>query len=327
MAGLGFGSAAPVTRSIGTPGDPNASIRAAAEKKLLEEQMARTKAPGGVLSGANATGGVKPAAPTVPSLAAFMGAQSGGTAYNPSTGRFDAAPSAAAPVAGAGTFASVGAPMVMPGVGVGTLTNASANNAGVDAAVGALAQRTQQLQGRETAVDPNLQTQIGRLGERLSTDTTQRAMDRAGSGARDAAAGINRTKDYELSRRGVAGGGAEGGARTMISDAATRAAAKASADIQSGELARRDALVLGGQGIMAAPGQQQLQREGNVNALTTAGVGAAAVPADLALKQQGLGIQQYTAQNAAAGSQQAQALDARQQQLREFQAMLQAAGY
>lgn len=319
---------------------------------LTSSRPTTTKVPVN-LGGFNPNSGAIPVAPQqpqIPSFQAFSQQQTGsrvqqGSPYTsgvvqqgvPTTKGGTVAPIAAVPATAATAPLAQGVPTVQ-GAPVPTLTNVGAVDPQIQAAIGKLAARTEQQQGKEGAVDPNLQTQIGRLDERLSTDTTQRAVDRATGRARSAAAGMQGALSEDLARRGVSGGGYEGRRRSQISDAAARATAKAAADIEMGELARKDALVLGGQQIMAAPGQERLTREGQTNALVKEGVSAAEIPARLGLEQQGLGLRQYEAQNRANTDQARLALEAQQgatntdlaqrrQMLSEFEAMLRASGY
>jgi hypothetical protein len=109
--------------------------------------------------------------------------------------------------------------------------------------------------------DPNLQTQVNRLGERLSTDTTGRAIDRATSSIADAAAAQKAGAKTEAARRGTLGTGLGDQATGGIDEAAKRLKAGAAADISLGREKDLDALVLGGQGIMSAPGQYGMQQQ------------------------------------------------------------------
>lgn len=283
-----------------------------------------------------ATGGPKP--PPMPSFGGGQAGPGAPTAVGPVDPRIRST-GGIRPADGGGVVSS-GNPGGGPATpaAVPTLTNTGAASPEITAALDRLKVRTDLSGTREGAVDPNLQTQINRLGDRLSTDTTERAVDRATSRARDAAAGMQGALDERFARSGGAGGGVEGRGRTQISDAAARAQAKAAADIEMGELARKDALVLGGQHIMAAPGQERLIREGATDKLTLAGVDASRIPADLALQQQGLGIRQWEGQNNFNLANARLGLDAQnmanqnaranqQQMLDQWLAMMRASGY
>jgi len=133
---------------------------------------------------------------------------------------------------------------------------------GVGSAIGKTAAEIAALKAK--GADPNLQLQIERLAGRLSADTTGRAIDRAGSAISDAAAGAKAGRATDLARRGVAGVGVGDQVTGQIDQAAARAKAGASADISLGRERDLDALTLAGQGIMAAPGEMDFRREGQI---------------------------------------------------------------
>lgn len=111
--------------------------------------------------------------------------------------------------------------------------------------------------------DPLLAEQVQNLRNRLSTDTTDRAINRATGSIADAAAGAKSGMRTALARRGVGtleGEGVGGSELGKIDAAAQRAKAGASADISLKREQDLDRLVLGGQGIMGAPGQYGLQQ-------------------------------------------------------------------
>ena len=107
----------------------------------------------------------------------------------------------------------------------------------------------------------NLDEQYAAYKKRLSSDTTGRAIDRATGSIADAAAAQKSAQATQLARRGVLGSGVGDQESGRIDAAAQRAQAGASADISLGRERDLDALVLGGQGIAAAPGQYALDRE------------------------------------------------------------------
>jgi len=151
--------------------------------------------------------------------------------------------------------------------------------------------------GRETGTDPHLQTQINRLGDRLSGDPRQRAQDFAsqdiGARARASEAGMRE----DLARRGIRGDSgvaAELSQRTR--DKAMQESARSAAGIALGREAQLDQLVLGGQGIMAAPGQMARAREGMTNQLMSTGFDQAGAIAGQNLADRGLGLNQWQAQ-------------------------------
>lgn len=175
------------------------------------------------------------------------------------------------------------------------ITNFAANNPGLDAAVARYNARTDQQRGREGVVDPNLQKQVDRLGESLSTDETDRMVDRATSQARDQLAGIRSGAQSGIARSKGDNPYARGNLDSRLASAAARASAGAAANIQMGERARKDNLILGGQKIMSAPGEERLLREGRTDDLVRGGVSTALAPANLALDQQRLGLESWRA--------------------------------
>lgn len=275
-------------------------------------------------------------------------------------------PSPGTPTTGAPTAPSTPAPTIptpeAPPAVLGapsppsTLTTQTTPDPAIKQAVDDYRARIKQQQDREGVVDPNLQTQVDRLGGAISDDTTQRMMDRATGRIRTAAAGRQDSLNTELEKRGVGGGGYEGRRVGGISDAAARASAKAAADIEMGERGRKDALILGGQRIMEAPGQERLAREAGVDRLVGGSLPFATAPAELALKQGAQGLQQWEALNrnsleraglqtrqwesanrfgldrermnldAQLGTRRSE-LDDRNQMIREWEAMMRQAGY
>lgn len=101
--------------------------------------------------------------------------------------------------------------------------------------------------------DENLQEQIRLYRERMGEGPTTRAIERAGSTIRDFAAG----QAEEAKRMGAMGGRGAGLGATGIAESAQRAQAGAAADISLGREQDLDRLLMGGQNIMAAPGQRQ----------------------------------------------------------------------
>jgi hypothetical protein len=150
--------------------------------------------------------------------------------------------------------------------------------------------RMDALQGGLGTADPNLQSQIDEYKKRLGADDTQRATDRAASAIRDQMSGMSQRSD----QAGAATGRGQGFGATGIAEAGQRALAGQSADIQLGQQQRLDNLVLGGQGIMGAPGQRDLQYQSLLNGMY--GQNPYAQTAQLGLQQQGLGLQAYLGQ-------------------------------
>jgi len=148
----------------------------------------------------------------------------------------------------------------------------------------------------------NLDEQYARYKERLSSDTTGRAIDRATGSIADAAAGRKAGQATQLARRGVLGTGVGDQESGKIDAAAQRAQAGAAADISLGRERQLDALVLGGSAIAGAPGQYALDRE-------RVGQGWAGV----GLQQAGLGLEQQRIAQAAQDQKMAQWLAMMQQ--------------
>lgn len=170
--------------------------------------------------------------------------------------------------------------------------------------------------------DPLLQEQVDELRRRRSSDTTERATNRAESHILDRAAG---QKSMLKGRVGGSGGrqaGVEAKLEGRIDDNAARAAAAAAADIQLGEEQRLDNLAIAGQGIMSAPGDRDLARDSMTNSLLATGLGAAQGAANLGLANRSLGLQQWQSGDASARGWQSLA-DAREAQKRgELMALL-----
>lgn len=159
----------------------------------------------------------------------------------------------------------------------------------------------QNLAGPNT--DPNLQTQVDRLGQRLSADTTGHAIDRAQGAIRDQAAGQQAALRVRNARAGVEGGVAAQLGQN-IDARSQRAQAGAASDISLGRERDLDALTLGGQNIMAAPGQFQQNKNAADLGQIAGGIGAANTGAQLQLGQQNLGLQQWQAGNNASNANQ-----------------------
>lgn len=127
-----------------------------------------------------------------------------------------------------------------------------------------------------TGRDENLDYLTAEYKKRLGQEPTQRAMDRAASEIRDTASGLQKELGESIARRGFSAGtsGVEDELRTRLAEGAQRAIGKSSADISLGREKDLDALVMGGAGLMRAP-------------------------SELALARQGLGLRQWESQNAA----------------------------
>lgn len=112
--------------------------------------------------------------------------------------------------------------------------------------------------------DPYLEEQIRLYKDRLKSDPTERAIARATTGAMDAAAlGAADLGAASMARRGIIGTGA--GSTYLAKNffrPAQEQAARAATDIALGREGQLDQLVLGGTGLMAAPGQAALANRG-----------------------------------------------------------------
>jgi len=148
------------------------------------------------------------------------------------------------------------------------------------------------------AMNPDLSWLSSQFKQRFSQDPTQRAMDKSTSQIRDAASGLMKEATTDAARRGVLGQGDSGilgQAKTQISDAALRAAAKSSSDIALGREGELDRLLSAGPAVLGAAPQLALQQQ------------------NLGLNQQQINQQGQLAQLSAA--QQQQQLAMQQQQM------------
>ena len=147
----------------------------------------------------------------------------------------------------------------------------------------------------QSRTNPNLQTQVDRLGQRLSTDTTQHAIGRATGAIRDQASAQQAALKTQMARRGISGSGVGDQLAGNIDARSQRAQAGAASDISLGRERDLDALTLGGQGIMSAPGQFSMARDAADLGAISGGVSAANPAAQLQLGQQNLGLQTWQA--------------------------------
>lgn len=239
----------------------------------------------------------------------------GGGGMTQMTSMYGAPPATPATPAGTGTPAPA-APAA--------LTNTAQANPDVQSFLDQYRKRLEQQSGREATPDPNLQTQVDRLGQRLSTNTTQRAIDVANSDVKARTGAANEALTTDLARRGVLGTGAEAQLRQRITEAGQRESARNAANISLGRERDLDALTLGGQGIMAAPGQYQLQREGMTNATLGAGADLARTGAQLAQGDRSLALNQWQTQQQTAMQQAELAQRQRDQELAQYMTMMRA---
>src|SRR5947207_5449668 len=118
-------------------------------------------------------------------------------------------------------------------------------------------------------------------------------MGRASSSIADAAAGRKAGMATTLAERGVTQG--VGDQETgKVDAAAARQQAGAAADISLGRERDLDALTLGGQGIMSAPGSDEFRREQATNAGYTSALGGESDLEHTALGLGNLGLNAYT---------------------------------
>lgn len=206
--------------------------------------------------------------------------------------------------ASGGSAPGVAAPQVAP------LVNTATQDPNMRDFMGSIKDRIGVMTQREGQVDPNLQTQVDRLGSRMSSDTRQRATDFAAQDINARARASQNALKENLARRGIrsdTGYAMERGGQ--IDDQARRENARSAAGIALADEGRLDNLTLGGQQIMAAPGQFGLQREQMTNSLLPAQLQGATANASNLLADRNLNLQQYNAANnynlAAAGQGQA----------------------
>ncbi len=130
--------------------------------------------------------------------------------------------------------------------------------------------------GLTNNVDPsaNLQWLQDQYKQRLGQDPTQRAMNRATSQIRDATTGLGKELGGNMARRGIAQSGIQTSGQQALANQAQQKIAGASADIAMGRERDIDNMVMGGLPIMGAQDE-------------------------LGLRKQGLGLQQWQAQQQA----------------------------
>jgi len=204
-----------------------------------------------------------------------------------------------------------------------TFTNTAQTNPDMQAALKEYQDRIAQQKAREGQVDPLLMEQVEALRSRRGVDQSQRATERAQSGIRDYAAGQKSAAASSAARMGRP----QGFRDALIDEASQRNAARASADIQMNELQRQDNLVLGGSQIMGAPASERLAREAGVTGLVAGQAGQAAIPANLALAQQGLGLNTWQAMQSDQRQREQMAQQERQQQQEMMLALIRSGGY
>lgn len=227
-------------------------------------------------------GGGMPALPTFPGMG-------GGAAAQPrrkisfANGKFQVGPAD-----GGGGGTATGAPGVGGGGAGPNLSNYAQKDPRVEKAQDLLEQRYAQQLGQEGQMDPYLAESIQNLRTQQGSDNTNRLTQRALSTIREQGAGLQNQADVRRAQTGQ-GGGASG----SIAQAAQRAGARAASDIGLAQQARQDQLALAGHNILSAPGQMNLARQGQTNALLGTLAGNAGQGAQLGLGQMRLGLDQY----------------------------------
>lgn len=224
-----------------------------------------------------------------------VGSGGGGTGLQPRAGGGPTTPSSpgggssSVPAWGpGGNPGGGGGPLTIPGGSPLTITAQPSPE--MQAAISEWQKRMNELQTKAATVDPNLQYQIEQYKARLGTDNTQHSIDRAGSAIRDQMAGLGEQADAA----GAAAGRGPGYQAGAIAESGQRALAGQAADIESNRQAQLDALVLGGQGIMSAPGQQAQGYQAMLNSMY--GQNPYGEAAQLGLGQQELGLKAYLGQ-------------------------------
>lgn len=183
------------------------------------------------------------------------------------------------------------------GGGVGTTIGGMPilNNAQKDPQIqkmqGNLNNRYDELNAKEGQMDPFLQESINNLRGRQSADTTQRAIDRANSGAADQAAGAM----SQLGSAAARSGRGEGYGGNAVQGASQRLASRQAADISLGREKDLDALTIAGHNILKSPSDLATTQSGQANNFLLGASGQANMAGNLALGQQGLGLEQWKA--------------------------------
>lgn len=229
-------------------------------------------------------------APGMPALPAFPGMGGGTTQPRRkitfANGKFQIGP------ADGGDGGSGGVGGATGGGGAGpNLSNYAQKDPRVEKAQDLLEQRYAQQTAQENQLDPFLAESIGNLRTQQGSDNTNRLTQRALSTIREQGAGLQNQADVRKAQTGQ-GGGASG----SIAQAAQRAGARAASDIGLAQQARQDQLALAGHNILSAPGQMNLARSAQNNALLGNLAGNAGQGAQLGLNQMQLGLQQYLGQ-------------------------------
>ncbi len=145
-------------------------------------------------------------------------------------------------------------------------------------------------------ISPYLQQQIGRYNSRFGDDVSQRAINKSNLAVSDAAALSAADLKGNMSRRGVLGTstGAAFLDKRVFAPARAEAADQAS-KIAMGEEARKDALTLGGTGLMTAPDAVSLSNRQLALQQSEAQAADARARAQMERDQQDRALSQYIA--------------------------------
>jgi hypothetical protein len=156
--------------------------------------------------------------------------------------------------------------------------------------------RIQQSQAAEKTQDPRLTDLYNKYNQRLSTDTTNRAIGRASLSIADQASGGQAVGAEAAAARGVSGTGVSADINARSQEAAQRRQAGAAADISLQRERDLDQLTLGGLGIAGAQGQMNLAQQGQTNSLYAGAPNVVGAPAQQNLQERNLNLNQYQTQ-------------------------------
>jgi hypothetical protein len=190
---------------------------------------------------------------------------------------------------GAGGYGG-GAPTGGGSVSVPELTLKSERSPDLDQAAQQYQQQMNTLQQRANQQDQNLEWQINQYKSRLGEGPTTRAIERSASAVRDMMAG----QMEDAATQGARQGRGQGFGASGLAESGQRAQAGAAANIALGREGQLDALTLGGQQIMAAPGQRQMGYD--QMASNFYGQNPAQLQANYGLGSQRLGLDAYMGQ-------------------------------
>lgn len=159
--------------------------------------------------------------------------------------------------------------------------------------------------------DPLLAESVQNVRNRMSADTTQRAIGKAQGTTADASAGLAQS----IKERGAQSGNNTQGAQAGLDERTLRLQAGQASDITLDREKAQDALALGSAGIYGAQANNTLAQQGQANQLLGQAGESAGQIAGNQLQSQGLNLQSWQAQQGAAAQQ--QQLQLQQQQLEQ----------